>query len=88
MSIQVTTASGAVYLIDGDKVMGGSKNLKDGKLLYPVRSGHSMLISTPERTHLNPHYKNPSVISTPVVKIEPVKSKSQARRLMAQMKGV
>ncbi len=87
MTIQVTTASGAVYLVAGEKVMGGSKNLKDGRLLYPVRSGHSMLISTPERSHLNPHYKNPSVISTPVVKIVPIKSRSQERRLTTQVKG-
>ena len=87
MTIQVTTESGAIYLIDGKKVMGGSKKLKDGRLLYPVQVGDSMLISTPERTHLNPHYKDPSVVSTPVVKIVPLKSKSQERRFKIQMKG-
>jgi len=72
MTVRVTTASGAVYLVTDDKVTGGSKNLKNGKLLYPVQCGDSMLIFTPERSHLNPHFKNPSVLSTPVMKIEPV----------------
>lgn len=71
---QVTTASGAIYYVDGLKVMGGSKKLKDGKLLYPVRLGDSMLIFTPERLHLNPAFKNPSVLSTPVARIEPLYS--------------
>jgi hypothetical protein len=72
--LQVTTASGAIYMVDGLKVMGGSKKLKDGKLLYPVQLGDSMLISTPEREHLNPNFTNPAVLSTPVTRIEPVYS--------------
>ncbi len=71
-TIRVTTYSGAIYVVEGNKVAGGSKNLKGGTLLYPVRCGDSMLISAPERGHLNPDFKNPSVLSTPVVKIEPI----------------
>jgi len=79
----VTTESGAVYYVDdgnfagaGSKVTGGSKNLKRGKLLNsPVQIGKSMLISTPERAHLNPEFKNPSVLSTPVVQIVPAEGK-------------
>ena len=70
--MKVTTESGAVYHVNGDKVTGGSKNLKNGRLLsLAVRTGMPMLISTPERGHLNPHFSNPCVMSTPVVKIEP-----------------
>ena len=70
--LQVTTISGAIYMIDGTIVTGGSKNLESGKLLYPVQLGDSMLIFAPERSHLNPSFKNPSVLSTPVMKIEPI----------------
>jgi hypothetical protein len=69
MAMKVTTQSGAVYMID-DKVVGGSKNLVNGRLLYPVRLGDAMLILTPERAHLNPNFKNPSVLSTPVTRID------------------
>ena len=73
MTVKITTESGAVYFLTGKTIAGGSKNLKAGVLLYPgVQLGDSMLISTPERSHLNPHYKNPSVLSTPIVKMEPV----------------
>lgn len=71
MAMRVTTQSGAVYMIDS-VVTGGSKNLKNGKLLYPVRLGDAMLILTPERAHLNPNFKNPSVLSTPVTRIDVV----------------
>jgi hypothetical protein len=72
--LQVTTASGSIYFVTGDKVIGGSKKLKDGKLLYPVQLGDSMLIFTPERSHLNPDFTNPAVLSTPVARIEPLYS--------------
>jgi hypothetical protein len=70
--LQVTTVSGSIYFVTGDKVIGGSKNLKNGKLLYPVQLGDAMLISAPERQHLNPVFTNPAVLSTPVARIEPV----------------
>lgn len=85
MRAMVKTESGALYLVDGDKVMGGSKNLKDGKLVLPVRLNHSMLMLTPERAHHNPHFKNPAVMSTPVVEIEPIISMSELRRLKTQI---
>lgn len=72
MTVRIITESGAIYFLTGNKVTGGSKNLENGKLMSPVRVGCSLLISTPERKHLNPHYKNPSVLSTPVAEFEPV----------------
>lgn len=72
MTIRIITESGAIYFLTGNRVTGGSKNLKNGKLLSPVQLGHPLLISTPERAHLNPHYKLPSVLSTHVVEFEPV----------------
>lgn len=67
----VTTESGAVYVIDEDRVTGGSKNLKRGVLANsPVSIGKSMVILAQERAHLNPQYKEPAVMSTPVVQIE------------------
>ena len=67
---KVTTLSGAVYHISGDKVTGGSKGLKDGRLLRPVSLGAPLLISAPERGHLHPEFRMPGVTSTDVVSIE------------------
>jgi hypothetical protein len=75
--LSVTTESGAIYIIDGDKVTGGSKELKDGTLLNPpVQINKSLLIDTPERER--PGVVRPVVRSTAVVKIE--------RRILNQYK--
>jgi hypothetical protein len=87
MADKITTESGAVYVVDGSLVTGGSKNLRNGRLARPVRMGIPLLIYTPERAHLNPHFTNPAVQSTPVIDIEPIPSKSQVRRLKAQTGG-
>jgi hypothetical protein len=82
----IKTESGARYIVVGDVVKGGSKNLKDGRLLNPpVQIGKCLLMLTPERAHLNPHYRNPGVMSTPVVEMEPIVSRSQQRRLESQL---
>lgn len=81
--LKVTTESGAVYFVDdgnfagaGSRVTGGSKHLEDGRLLNsPVLVGKSMRILAPERSYLNPHFTNPGVLSTPVIKIEPAEGK-------------
>ena len=73
MTVEITTASGAVYILTGSRITGGSKNLQDGTILYMPNVGDSMLIFAPERGHLNPRFKNPSVLSTPVVDIVPVR---------------
>lgn len=68
---QVTTESGAIYtlLFDGT-VQGGSKKLEAGKLTNPpVSVGKCMIMLTPERFRLNPHFGTAGVISTPVVEI-------------------
>lgn len=70
--LKVTTESGAIYYIRGERVEGGSKNLIDGRLLVPVMMGAPLMISTPERHRLNPDFQAPGVLSTPVVKIEGV----------------
>lgn len=81
----VRTESGACYLIEGTRVMGGSKDLHNGKLIFPVQLGDSMLIATPERAHLNPTFEYPCVMSSKVVEIVPINSKSKFRRIKTQM---
>jgi len=68
----ITTYSGAVYKLhdDGRTITGGSKDLKDGHLLTEPRVGHTMMISTPERHHLNPHFGTAGVITTRIISIE------------------
>jgi hypothetical protein len=69
---RVITYSGAVYYIDGDKVTGGSKNLKDGRLIGPLRMGSCLLIDTPERAQANPTAIQPAVRSSVVIAMEDV----------------
>ena len=70
---KITTYSGAVYhLHDDGKVTGGSRDLVNGTLLVGPFMGQSMLISTPERGHLNPRYEMPSVQTSYVIEIEEV----------------
>lgn len=77
---KVTTFSGAIYIIGDDgKVTGGSKNLKNGKLIFPRPSlvGQPLLIETPERVPLRdmPHPIEgaiPAVQSSYVVEIEDI----------------
>ena len=67
---KVTTYSGAVYIVEGSKVTGGSKGLKDGTLQAPPMIGRSMTIATPERHHLNPHFGTAGVMTSTVISIE------------------
>lgn len=74
---KVTTFSGAIYIIsDSGKVTGGSKDLKNGKLVFgPPVVGKSLLIETPERVALRdiPPPEDgviPCVVSSRVVEIE------------------
>ena len=69
---KITTYSGAIYYLDGVKITGGSKKLKDGELLMGPVIGQSMMISTPERHHLNPHFATAGVTSSMVMRIEDV----------------
>ncbi|MCH7559793.1 MAG: hypothetical protein IIC67_00230 [Thaumarchaeota archaeon] len=73
---KVTTFSGAIYIIsDSGKVTGGSKDLKNGKLVFgPPVVGKSLLIETPERVALRdiPPPEGdaiPCVVSSRVVEI-------------------
>ena len=70
--LRVTTFSGAVYYIEGERVTGGSRDLTDGKLLVGPYIGASMFIDTPERGHLNPSFRYPSLQTSYVVSIEEV----------------
>lgn len=67
---RVTTFSGAEYLILGNRVIGGSKNLKNGRLVNIPRVGEPLLIQTPERLQVHPNFVDPHVVSSYVVKIE------------------
>ncbi len=70
---KITTESGAIYYLTGKLVRGGSKNLQRGTLLLPLDGpilGLSMMIDTPERMDLNPHFSQAGVMSTVVVHIE------------------
>lgn len=69
---KITTYSGAVYMVDGSKVTGGSKNLTDGILTSPIVIGTIMLIHTPERCHLNPHFDKAGVMTSEIVSIEEI----------------
>ena len=71
---KITTYSGAVYFLDGRKITGGSKRLKDGELLFPPEPiiGKSMMISAPERGYLNPRFEEPGVTTSMVMRIEDV----------------
>ena len=71
---KITTYSGAVYFLDGRKITGGSKKLRNGALLFPIApiTGASMMISAPERGHLNPRFEEPGVTTSHVVSIEEV----------------
>ena len=69
---KITTSSGAVYYLEGTKITGGSKKLKDGEILVEPVVGHCMLLATPERLHLNPHFSTAGVMSSQVVSIENV----------------
>ena len=72
---KVTTYSGAVYYLDDNrKITGGSKKLRNGELLFPLEPiiGASMMISAPERGHLNPRFEEPGVTTSHVVSIEEV----------------
>jgi len=70
--LRVTTYSGAVYYIDGDKVTGGSRNLTDGRLISHAVIHRSMMIETPERAHLYPEFGQPGLTTSHVVTIEEI----------------
>lgn len=78
---KITTYSGAVYYIDGTKITGGSKKLKNGELLVGPIVGRSMYIYTPERHHLNPHFSTAGVTTSYVVSIEDVYTRREAIKL-------
>jgi len=67
----VKTRSGAEYIITQDGIVsGGSKDLKQGKLINaPVEINKPLLMITPERKEQNPNAVLPGVVSTPVVHI-------------------
>ena len=69
---KITTYSGAVYMVDGSKVTGGSKDLQDGVIASVPIVGQCMLIYTPERHHLNPHFGTAGVQTSKVVSIEDI----------------
>ena len=74
----VTTASGAVYIVDEATklVTGGSKHLKAGGLMSGIHIGLSMRIHTPERVQMRGWAPTrghvPVVLSTPVISIEAI----------------
>ena len=72
--LQVTTQSGAVYVIDVDSLLvtGGSLNLKAGELVGGIFVGQSMTIRTHERHAVNPDAADPGVVSTPVIEVKPI----------------
>ncbi|KKN14523.1 hypothetical protein LCGC14_0995260 [marine sediment metagenome] len=69
--LTITTESGAVYYIEGSNVRGGSLEIQKGTLISGEPFiGQIMLIETPERHHLNPHFSTAGVQTTPIVEIE------------------
>ena len=85
---KITTYSGAVYYLYNDrKITGGSKKLRSGELLFPLEPiiGVSMMISAPERGHLNPRFEEPGVTTSYVVKIEEVYSRWDAVKMAIGM---
>ena len=81
---KITTYSGAIYYLNGRTITGGSKKLKEGHLLVAPAIGNSLLVSAPERQHLNPLYRVPGVTSSMVVKIENI---SCLRYLLVKLFG-
>ena len=83
---KITTKSGAIYYVHDIRVMGGSKNLQNGKLAAVPDIGHSLKIFTPERAHLHPEYHTTGVISSPIVTIEEITDKTQINEILEQYK--
>ena len=83
---KIITKSRTIYYIHDIRVMGGSKELKNGKLATEPQIGHPLLVFTPERHHLNPHFNTAGVISTEIISIEEISNPTEIQEILEHYK--